>query len=102
MNRRNAWRRQCSGTGISIKQVAETVAANVPGGPVPIVWDTDKPKGDAKRLMDMTRAKGYGFECQVSLEEGIKETIDWFINNKDQLDNRYIAFNDPAMLKQAG
>ncbi len=91
-----------SGTGISIKQVAETVAANVPGGPVPIVWDTDKPKGDAKRLMDMTRAKGYGFECQVSLEEGIKETIDWFINNKDQLDNRYIAFNDPAMLKQAG
>lgn len=90
-----------SGTGITIREVAETVAANVPTGAVPIEWDSDKPAGDAKRLMDMTRAAGYGFTCEVSLEEGIKETIDWFVNNKDQLDNRYIAFNDPAMKKSA-
>lgn len=83
-----------SGTGITIKQIAETVAANAPTGAVPIVWDTSKPKGDAKRLMDMTRAKSYGFECQISIEDGIKETIEWFTNNKDQVNNRYNAFTD--------
>lgn len=90
-----------SGTGISIKQVAETVAANVPGGPVKIEWDTSKPKGDAKRLMDMTRAKSHGFETQVSLEEGIKETIDWYIQNKDAVSKRYNSFTEKAHLPKA-
>ena len=34
-----------SGTGISIKDIAETIAENVPNGPVQIIWDTEKPKG---------------------------------------------------------
>jgi GDP-L-fucose synthase len=83
-----------SGTGVTIKQIAETVAANVPHGPIDIMWDITKPKGDAKRLMDMTRASGYGFKTEISLEEGIKETIDWYVNHKDQLSNRYNAFTD--------
>jgi GDP-L-fucose synthase len=86
-----------SGTGVTIKQVAEMVAKYAPGGPIPLVWDTDKPKGDAKRLMDMTRASGYGFTCEVGIEEGIKETMNWFLANKNDADKRYIAFNDPAM-----
>jgi len=83
-----------SGSGITIKEVAETVAKSVPSGAVPIVWDITKPAGDKKRLMDMTRAKSYGFECEVSIEEGIKETIEWYLNNKDQINNRYNAFTD--------
>ena len=83
-----------SGSGITIKTIAETVAANVPNGQVPIIWDINKPKGDAKRLMDTARAKSYGFECKISIEEGIKETINWYLNNKDQLSNRYNAFTD--------
>ena len=83
-----------SGSGITIKQLAETVAENVPSGAVPIVWDITKPAGDKKRLMDMTKAKSYGFECQVSLIDGIKETIEWYLNNKDQIGNRYNAFTD--------
>lgn len=90
-----------SGTGVTIKEVAEMVAKHVPGGPVPIVWDTEKPKGDAKRLMDMTRAAKYGFKCEIGIEEGVKETIEWFAANKGSTDNRYIAFNDPAMKKRA-
>lgn len=89
-----------SGTGVTIKQVAETVAQNVPSGAVPIVWDITKPAGDKKRLMDTTRAKKYGFECQVSLEEGIKETIDWYLNNKDQIANRYNAFTESNNAKK--
>ncbi len=83
-----------SGSGVTIKEVAEAVAKNVPTGAVEIVWDKDKPAGDKKRLMDMTRAKSYGFECEISLEDGIKETIEWYLSNKDQLNNRYNAFTE--------
>jgi len=88
-----------SGSGVTIKQVAEMVAKHAPSGKVDIVWDTDKPKGDAKRLMDMTRAASYGFKCEVGIEEGIKETIAWYVGNRGDADKRYIAFNDPAMKK---
>ena len=87
-----------SGTGVTIKQIAEIVAANVPNGPVSLVWDETKPKGDAKRLMDMTRANSYGFQPQVSIEQGIKETIEWYTKNQDNVNNRYNAFTDKAHL----
>ena len=83
-----------SGTGISIKYIAKTISENVPNGPIPIVWDTEKPKGDAKRLMDMVRANTYGFKPLVSIEEGIKDTIKWYLDNNNQLNNRYNPFTD--------
>jgi GDP-L-fucose synthase len=49
-------------------------------------------KGDDIRLFDMTRAKSYGFEPQTSLEDGIKQTTEWFLNNKNILDKRYNPF----------
>lgn len=85
-----------SGSGVTIREVAEMVAKYAPGGPLPIVWDKDKPAGDAKRLMDMTRASGYGFACEVSIEEGIKETIAWYLANRNDADKRYNAFTDKA------
>jgi nucleoside-diphosphate-sugar epimerase len=42
----------------------------------------------------MTRAKSHGFDISVSLEEGIKRTTEWFLNNKEILDKRYNAFVD--------
>lgn len=87
-----------SGTGITIKQIAEIVAANVPNGPLPVVWDTTKPKGDAKRLMDMTRAHSYGFEPSISIEQGIIETIEWYTQNREGVNNRYNAFTETVHL----
>ncbi|EKD70274.1 MAG: hypothetical protein ACD_46C00581G0009 [uncultured bacterium] len=87
-----------SGTGVTIKEIAEIVAANVPGGPIEIVWDITKPKGDAKRLMDMTRANSYGFKPEISIEQGIIETIEWFAKNGSQAENRYNAFTEKAHL----
>jgi len=87
-----------SGTGVTIKQIAEIVAANVPGAPVELVWDTTKPSGDAKRLMDMTRANSYGFTPEVSIKDGIKETIEWFAKNCNEANNRYNAFTEKAHL----
>jgi GDP-L-fucose synthase len=49
-------------------------------------------KCDDIRLFDMTRANSYGFEPQTSLEEGIKLTTEWYLNNKDILDKRYNPF----------
>lgn len=87
-----------SGTGVTIKQIAEIVAANLPDGPAELVWDISKPKGDAKRLMDMTRANSYGFVPEISIEDGIKETIAWYAQNSHATDNRYNAFTEQAHL----
>lgn len=83
-----------SGSGVTIRRVAEMIAANVPGGPIPIVWDATKPAGDAKRLMDMSRAASFGFVPEVSMEEGIKETIAWYLENKADAGKRYNAFTE--------
>lgn len=84
-----------SGTGVTIKQIAETIAKFVPGGPVKIVWDKSKPMGDKKRLMDITRAKKLlGFKPVISLEQGIKETIEWYLKNKAIINKRYNVFNE--------
>jgi GDP-L-fucose synthase len=90
-----------SGTGVTIRQIAEIVAANIPGGPVELLWDTSKPKGDAKRLMDMTRAGSYGFKPQISIEDGIKETIEWYAKNHGAADKRYNAFTEKEHLPLA-
>jgi len=53
---------------------------------VEIDWDTSKPTGDPRRVFDMTRTKSYGFEPEISIEEGIKETIEWYLDNKESAD----------------
>ncbi len=72
-----------SGDEISIKRIAKAVAneANVK-----IKWDTSKPTGDPRRVFDMTRAKSYGFTPTISIEQGIKETIEWYLENKTTAD----------------
>src|SRR3989338_8024819 len=89
-----------SGTGVTIKEIAEIVANNIPGDPIDLVWDTSKPAGDAKRLMDMTRATSHGFAPAISIEEGIKKTIEWYAANRSQTDNRYNAFTEKAHLPE--
>lgn len=79
-----------SGVGISIKNMAEMIA-NLTGRA--LLWDAAKPNGDAKRLMDMKRASELGFKCDISLEDGIKETINWYISHKGPI-GRYDAFTE--------
>lgn len=44
-----------------------------------IVWDTDKPNGQPRRKLDVSRAKErFGFEASVSLDEGLDRTIKWY------------------------
>lgn len=82
-----------SGEGVTIKELAETVAKLIPGGSIKIIWDKSKPKGDKKRLMDIGRAKKLlGFKPLFPLKEGIKETIEWYIKNKKDIEKRYNVF----------
>ena len=59
-----------------------------------IIWDTSKPAGDKKRLMSTKRAQSIGITSQVSLKQGIKNTIEWYLKNKDKENLRYNAFTD--------
>jgi len=79
-----------SGTGVSIKELAEIVAEYFNK---PIEWLTDKPSGDAKRIFNMERAYSYGFKNEVSLKEGVIDAIEWFTANKDIVDKRYNILN---------
>ena len=79
-----------SGTGVTIKELAETIASELDRE---IKWDTEKPMGDKIRLFDTTRAESYGFKPSVSLKDGISQTIRWFLDNIDIIDKRYNVFN---------
>ncbi len=51
-----------------------------------IVWDTSKPDGQPRRALDTTRAeKEFGFKAQMPFREGLKRTIEWYLENKDAI-----------------
>lgn len=49
-----------------------------------LIWETDQPNGQPRRCLDTTRAKAaFGFTAQVSLEEGLRRTIEWYGQHPD-------------------
>ena len=87
-----------SGKGVSIKEIATSIANKMPDK-CEIIWDTSKPAGDVKRIMNTERAESIGIKPKISLDEGIETTIKWYnkFNNKDL--NRYNAFTDKLYTK---
>ena len=79
-----------SGVGVTIKQITEILCSIVPN--LKIKWDETKPTGDKQRLMDISRAKSLGFKQTISIEEGIRETLNWYSQNYKQAGNRYNSF----------
>ncbi len=73
-----------AGMEISIKDLAELIS-KLTGFEGEIVWDTSKPNGQPRRGLDVSLAKDYfGFEAQMSFEEGLRRTIEWFKENQDR------------------
>jgi GDP-L-fucose synthase len=67
-----------SGTEISIKDLAELIAAET-GYRGELVWDASKPDGQPRRALDVTRAaKLFGFRARVDFREGLRRTIEWY------------------------
>lgn len=69
-----------SSADISIKLLAEKIAEIV-GYTGNILWDTSKPDGALKKLLDSSRLQQFGWRPQVSFEEGLLATYTWYLKN---------------------
>lgn len=67
------------GTGfeISIKDLVALIARLV-GFRGEVVWDTSKPDGQPRRMLDTSRAAAFGFVAKTPFEEGLRRTIAWY------------------------
>ena len=81
-----------SGSGYSIRHLVDCILKNV-AFPLRIMWDTSKHPGDARRVMDMKRARQYGFAPEISLEDDVREVTLRYAANKDKTNTRYDVFD---------
>lgn len=80
-----------SGVGTSIRDLVNIITALVHPRPT-VEWDTSRPTGDALRVMDMSRARSLGVTQSVTLEEGIRETLEWYVAHRGSGAQRYDVF----------
>ena len=73
------------GTGVdcTIGQLAQTIA-EVTGFTGKLTFDTSKPDGAPRKLMDVSRLKSLGWQASISLEDGLKDAYDWYVTNVQQ------------------
>jgi GDP-L-fucose synthase len=72
-----------TGTEITIKQLVKKIAflTNYNGK---IIWDKNKPDGQPRRCLDITRAKNeFGFKAKTDIDTGLKKTVNWYKANKE-------------------
>jgi len=75
------WINVGTGTDVTIKELTELVAATV-GYRGRIVWDTSKPDGTPRKLMDGSKLAALGWKAQIGLREGIEKTYASFLAEK--------------------
>lgn len=73
-----------TGEDLSIEKLACTIQQIV-GHRGEIIWDTTKPDGTPRKLMDSAKMNQLGWKHQVALEEGIEETYNWFLANVENV-----------------
>lgn len=76
-----------SGIGYTIREVVEIICSNLISPPE-VLWDTSKPTGDPKRVLDVERARSLGFRPLISLAEGIRKTMRWYESHKESEKNK--------------
>ena len=71
-----------AGFEIKIKDLVELIVG-LTGFKGKIKWDTSKPDGQPRRMLDISRAKKeFGFNAKTNFEEGLKKTVEWYITNR--------------------
>ena len=73
-----------SGKDITIKELAEMIQMII-GHQGNIIWDDSKPDGTPRKLMDVSKMKELGWQYSTELEDGIKKTYLWFLDNIDNI-----------------
>ena len=73
-----------SGKDSTIKELAETIQKTV-RHQGEIIWDTTKPDGTPRKLMDVSKMKSLGWEYSTELQQGIEKTYAWFLENIENI-----------------
>jgi GDP-L-fucose synthase len=71
-----------TGVDLTIRELALTIQIVV-GHSGNIIWDSEKPDGTPRKLMDISKMHHLGWRHQIDLFEGIQDTYNWFLNNID-------------------
>ena len=77
------------GTGVdcTIRELAETVA-RVTGFTGQLIFDSSKPDGTPRKLMDVSRLKALGWLASIGLEDGLRDAYEWYVKNVEQARTR--------------
>jgi GDP-L-fucose synthase len=70
------------GEDVTIRELAEIVL-EVVGFDVDLVFDATKPDGTPRKLLDITRLQKLGWNPRISLRDGIRQTYEWFLKNRE-------------------
>jgi GDP-L-fucose synthase len=70
-----------TGVDLSIKALAETIQ-NITGHQGEIEWDSSKPNGTPRKLLDVSKLNKQGWKHKIELEDGIRQTYNWFLENQ--------------------
>ena len=71
-----------TGEDVTIKELAETIV-DVVGYKNYYEWDTDKPNGTPRKVLNVDKMKSLGWEPKIGLREGIESTYAWYKENAD-------------------
>lgn len=75
-----------AGKDCTIRELAELMAT-ITGFKGELVFDTTKPDGTPRKILDVARLDVLGWQASISLEQGLKETYSWFLANLQQVRN---------------
>lgn len=70
-----------TGVDLTIKELAQLIQKTV-GFEGEIIWDSSKPDGTPRKLMDVSKMANQGWKAKISLAEGIQSTYNWFLENE--------------------
>ena len=68
-----------TGVDLSIRELAETIREVVNPG-AELVWDTSKPDGTPRKLLDVSRLRALGWSPGIELRDGLTSTYQWFLD----------------------
>jgi GDP-L-fucose synthase len=73
-----------TGEDVAIAELASLVA-RVTGFQGPLTYDASKPDGTPRKLLDVSRLSSLGWRARIPLEEGVRTTYQWFLDNQEGL-----------------
>ena len=88
-----------TGEGVSITDLVDVILTNMTSPPR-VEWDTTKPSGDKERVLDTERAAAMGFKPTMSLQDGIRSTMEWYRENRRNQGKRYDVFADSTEVEE--